>query len=370
MKVLMIGNPDSIYIKNLCEHVFNTDTYSVAILNRSPSGYIGRYSEFYSDKSIAIITPSKSMKSFLSVPFISGLLLKMWLHHVACRRAKYDLCFIEYAAKESCDYVVKTKKQYGRIILSYWGSDLLRANKITEKAQKRVGALSSIITFESNNMRESFKGKFGDKYNDRLYVIPFPMPNLDSIYCKQNDGAERIRIAIGYSASEAQHHIQILDSIALLDKTVKNRIKLCMLMSYGGSKEYIEKVRLSAEKAGTEFEIMEHFLSPNEMAEYSESIDIYIHGIETDAFSASMLEMIVGGAVVIKGEWLKYDELDNIGVSLIDIGSYSQVGAVIESIIEDYPNRQKLAALYSEKVKKKYATQTVKQQYQELIGIE
>lgn len=138
-------------------------------------------------------------------------------------------------------------------------------------------------------------------------------------------------------------------------------------MSYGGSKEYIEKVRLCAEGAGTDFEIQERFLSPEEMAEYCESIDIYIHGIETDAFSASMLEMIAGGAVVIKGEWLKYDELDNMGVTLINVRSYNQIEVKIRSILEDYPNQRRTAVSNAEKIRMKYTTQTIKYQYHELI---
>lgn len=367
MRILLIGNPDSIFIKNLCEYAFLDENNSIEILNRSPGGYIGRYSEFYSKSSINVINPYTYIRSFFSVPVLSGILLMAWLDYVARKQKKYDICFIEYATKVSCDFVARTYKQYGRIVISYWGSDLLRANKKTIEAQKRLIDRNSIISFGCINLRKSFEEKFGNQYNDKFYVIPFPIPNLDLISCKQSDGSGKINIAIGYSASEAQHHIQIIDSIGLLDETTKKRIKLYLLMSYGGSKEYIEKVRLCAEGAGTDFEIQERFLSPEEMAEYCESIDIYIHGIETDAFSASMLEMIAGGAVVIKGEWLKYDELDNMGVTLINVRSYNQIEVKIRSILEDYPNQRRTAVSNAEKIRMKYTTQTIKYQYHELI---
>ena len=57
--------------------------------------------------------------------------------------------------------------------------------------------------------------------------------------------------------------------------------------------------------------------------------DVFILAIRTDAFSASMQEYLYAGACVIKGAWLGYPQLEDMGIELASFRDFADVPALV-----------------------------------------
>ena len=60
------------------------------------------------------------------------------------------------------------------------------------------------------------------------------------------------------------------------------------------------------------------------------SADVFVLAIKTDAFSASMQEYLYAGACVIKGSWLVYPQLADMGLPpLAEFTDFAEVPGLI-----------------------------------------
>lgn len=57
--------------------------------------------------------------------------------------------------------------------------------------------------------------------------------------------------------------------------------------------------------------------------------DVFILAIRTDAFSASMQEYLYAGACVLKGAWLGYPQLEDMGIELESFRDFADVPALV-----------------------------------------
>lgn len=59
------------------------------------------------------------------------------------------------------------------------------------------------------------------------------------------------------------------------------------------------------------------------------SADVFILAIRTDAFSASMQEYLYAGACVLKGAWLGYPQLEDMGIELESFRDFADIPALV-----------------------------------------
>ena len=64
------------------------------------------------------------------------------------------------------------------------------------------------------------------------------------------------------------------------------------------------------------------------------SADAFVLAIKTDAFSASMQEYLYAGACVLKGAWLGYPQLTDMGISLSEFTDFSEIPALLSQIMD------------------------------------
>lgn len=147
----------------------------------------------------------------------------------------------------------------------------------------------------------------------------------------------------------------MLKALSLLPDIVRDRIALLIPMTYGGgTKEYIEQVRNTAEKIA-ETVVLTEFLSAREMAEIAKATDIMLHAQTTDQLSSAMLSHMYNGNVVIAGAWLPYNELRDKGIYFISVKDIDDIGSAVEKVINNQEayrarcmdNRSKVYAMSS-----------------------
>jgi hypothetical protein len=85
--------------------------------------------------------------------------------------------------------------------------------------------------------------------------------------------------------------------------------------------------------SGIRFKILDSHLSDKEVAALRIASDIMISVPSSDQMTASMLETLYAGGIVITGEWLPYDLLDENKIAYIRIKRHEELTRKIESLI-------------------------------------
>ncbi len=80
---------------------------------------------------------------------------------------------------------------------------------------------------------------------------------------------------------------------------------------------------------------------------FRKSIDIFLNLQYTDVLSASMLEELEAGAIVIKGDWLNYPDLEKRNVWLCSIKDMNALTDEITAVVENYDGLSKKTACNS-----------------------
>lgn len=120
------------------------------------------------------------------------------------------------------------QKHFKRIVLSFWGSDILRVKRTRIILGKRLFDHADVITFISDDMIKRFVGFFGDKYSNRIRKADFGSEILDYLDAsndtKKTDFKRKYGITdqkkclvIGYNRHKEQQHIEAVRSILHAD---------------------------------------------------------------------------------------------------------------------------------------------------------
>ena len=313
MKILIVGEADSVYIKALIENTLIRYHDDVSILSYENNVY----RNFYKENNVKVYrnrSKGGKLSSFMSANINKRAFME-----------KYDIISIHYISGSALKLVPAIRRRGRRIMLTYWGSDLLiEANTLKRKLLgKAVFGFTDKISFVSENLLKKFHEVYGRRYDKKLYgIVDFGSEVIDrmaDLCTDENEIRSRyeidenaVTVAVGYNNSPKQHHLEVLKSIALLPQEAKSRIHLLFRLTYGtGSREYLEKVRRMIKSSGCRATLFESRLTADEIAELTSITDIFIHAQTTDACSASVCEHLYAGSLVLNGSWLRYEQLEN-----------------------------------------------------------
>lgn len=233
-----------------------------------------------------------------------------------------------------------------KLILSYWGSDLLRSKKRSLLHMGRFVKCADFITFDNKDLEMAFKEiyQWADKMPSE--TILFGLPVLDIIREKYKDGsAETVRekwrvpegkmvIAVGYNGIPEQQHIKILNEIEKLEDRYKEKIFLLLQMSYGGTNVYRKQVIAAVKRTNCAYMEIHNFLTNDEVADLRIMTNIYINAQTTDAFSGSVCENLFSESLLINAGWLRYKEFEEYGFKYLEFMDISEIGGLIRKAMD------------------------------------
>ena len=345
MKALVIGNSQSVFVRDFFENMANAKfpvylprTYEIDVLSWNE----GRLIPNEKVKEIAVKIPRWLQK----IPKLRGIFKMAKFVWTMSRLGSYDICHIHFVGIEALLLVKLARKKSKRLIVSVWGSDFLRTDKVFKKMQERVYDRADYITFSTNEMLESFNDYYRDRYVEKLRVCTFGLAPLDFLKngtasqedCKEHFGIPKdaISVCVGYNAGPWHRHKEIIKSIASsrLLKESKTNLFLILPMTYGGHSKYIREVE--RELFGMKNVVITRFLSPSESAMLRKATDIFINVQTTDVLSGSMLEHIYAGSVVITGDWLPYKALEDMGIDVYKVSKPDDVGGALWYMLSNF----------------------------------
>ncbi|WP_323017824.1 hypothetical protein [Castellaniella sp.] len=369
MRVLLVGSADSIWLKKYVDNIGDDPRIEFSIL--SPDNCM--FSEFYREKNVCVYTSPFSQRRAaegvdeggvktggrkgvreIAKSILPGFLSKRIYYYLLSRRVKefltsqdqFDIVHFHYVSDDSdLIYYNSVKKYNARVILTYWGSDLLRngrpgGNKKIRERADHIVCLSAKLTacyfgfygdMEKNKLKTIGFGISGYDYIDRVYNEKFRLETKDLLSFPEC----KLHVAVGYNASEAQQHVGVIRAIARLPKEYKKGLHLILQFSYGKSEDssYYSLINRELEASGCSWTIINEFLDDYSSALLRCKIDIFVHAQITDSLSASMLEYLYSGAIVINGSWLEYPMLNALGNKCLSFDDFDGLTGVLESII-------------------------------------
>lgn len=228
-----------------------------------------------------------------------------------------------------------------KFIITYWGSDYYRESKSGILKVKELLNIADNITFDNSYMLKEFCTEIGEEFFNKSIIRRFGLTQLDYInkhyssYGKRNIG-NKCNIICGYNARKEQNHIPLLKELLKLPICFKEKLHLIIPMTYGNSDaEYIIKVKELLKELSIDFTILKEFLDFTQMAELIEITDIMINVQTTDSLSATMLENLYAGNIVIAGGWLPYSELRDRDIYFTSIDKIEEINLRLMEIVEN-----------------------------------
>lgn len=341
MNVFVIGKFDSIYMYQyvkevLCANEFDKDkTYYFFHSGKKINDEYIKYYNKVADK-IYYEKPHRWIKDSL----------KEALDEVG----NIDVIHIHYIQLWYYSAVKKYKKEACtcRLILTAWGSDLLRLPKKYYRWMRKFVEASDCIVIGTDNLKSFLVDKISDRIEEKIVRARFGTLIIDKIIEKKNKGirrdalkikyigkSDKIVVTCGYNGGEFQQHGKMIDALERIDNEYKKNIFLHIPMGYGGNSEYFKYIEEKIENSGFECKIDKKFYTPDEMAEVRMMTDIFIHGQTTDASSSSVFEYVFSGALLVNGKWLKYPELEQYGVIYEEFEDFNELPDIILSMIKN-----------------------------------
>lgn len=290
--------------------------------------------------------------------------------------------FMQYSYLREVFLVPKNKK----IVCTFWGSDLLRTNDILNfYFVKKALNKATIITCQSEELKEIILSKFGRNLTDKIQISIFPVnekaydlidsnsnnkQSIDVFKTNYSYSNDKINILIGHSGSISNNHLKIINSLEKL--THKNKIHLIINLNYAikesEKKVYKSELTKSLNHLGCSYIILEKFFVNEELAISRLASDIFIHAPISDALSSTMLELLYASNIVIAGSWLPYKTFKRANLNYFEINDFSELSATLDSIIENYKSEKETTSKNKFSIRNYFMKEKIVEEWTQILS--
>jgi len=349
LRVLIIGNGNSIWILNYIKHVLIPNNILVFLC--TPRNINKEYLEFYNSNNVLLLYNCIDNSFIQKIPKVRGILNILYNLYQIYKYKPYNAIHVHFADISSCRIAYLCHKLTRKEICSFWGSDLFRSSDRQIKKLKVYLDKCNAITIATEKMYNRIMAVFSHIYDNKIKTIRFGIEafamieNIENLEDQKTSRAtlglptEKIILTIGYSASPNQQHLLIIEQLARINPEILDRVFFVIQMTYGNSDtHYQEEVRKKIKSITDNFIIFDSIMQGEDIARLRVSTDIFIHGQTTDALSASFQEYIYAGAIVLNGKWLKYKELEERGIKYIEYEFFDEIPSLLTNIISSLQN--------------------------------
>lgn len=266
--------------------------------------------------------------------------------------------FMQYSYLRELFLVPKNKK----IVCTFWGSDLLRTNDILNfYFVKKALNKATIITCQSDELKEIILSKFGRNLIDKIQIAVFPVnekiydlmdlnynnsEKINAFKSKYNYSNDKVNVLIGHSGSPSNNHLKIINAL----QNLKNKAKIHLVINLNYAITEKEKVAYKKElttvlnNLNCTYVILENFFMDEELAVSRLASNIFIHAPVSDALSGTMLELLYASNIVITGSWLPYKTFKKAKLDYFEIDNFVELEEKLDQIIESYDVEKKAAS--------------------------
>lgn len=338
------------HVKNLINHLQTKNPLvDVTLLTEK----VGEMRNELTDKTINIINYD------VPTPNISWLWLKSlviryrqnkYFSHFS-KGKRYDIVNIQFPQKYMSYAYKYLRRMSKNIVVTPWGSDVLRKN---EQQLKILGRLYRNADYIATEIHTPLGKKIIDEFQvdpQKMVgnffgsdIVDFALKNGASI--SQEDAKERFGltgkyvITCGYNRRAAQRHKNIIRAINEIKDRLPDNYILLFPMTYTYSNpqrqpKYLEECRQECEEKGIPAVFVTDYLSDEDVYKLRKATDMFIHVQTTDASSGSVQEYILCDKKIVHGSWIKYEMLESFKpLFYFPVDKIENLGEVIANAYE------------------------------------
>ncbi len=343
MNILIIGLADSIWLKEYIAHVLLDEDVSISVISCRNE----KYKDFYAENGIEVIQyPSRESKKISSI--LKSLKKS---RRIAGRQKQIDVIHVHFADVSLMLLCYKLFMIADKTIITFWGSDLLRAFNWKLKILKHFLDKADIIQLVSENMLEKFHKSYGIKFDGKLNILDFGNPMygvIDSVSrkmvredCKKywEMPGNMLSVHIGYNSIREQNHIAIVKSLGRLPDKIKDNLFLVFHFGYGAEDSiYVNHIKSELKENKFRYKFINKYMDKEDVAKFRLSADIFVYGQTTDAVAGSVLEYLYAGVKLIYPKWLDYSVLLNIGIQMYGYEDFTGLTDIFQEVYKECQN--------------------------------
>lgn len=322
--------------------IYGTPSHIVRFINNlkntNPNAKISLYSE--RDKNVFPHEMINSLEEYIQLKKFSGWPHRLWIfrkifdHYTFVKQFKklsethhYDITNIHFPQYMLYSVMKYIRKMSSSVVVSPWGSDVLRIND-----QKKKNSLKHIC-LKSDYITVDATGIFGDILYKEMHIdkekfhpltwgsetIDYINEHVQEISTKKAKEIlgfnDKYVITCGYNAFEEQRHEVIIKAINTKRKQLPNNLVLLFPVTYGYSygtrkKQYVEFLKSLCSKLCLPAIFYEEYIPVSELFLLRRATDMFIHIQTTDGGNSSLQEYVLCGAKVVHGSWIHYKYLE------------------------------------------------------------
>jgi hypothetical protein len=270
------------------------------------------------------------------------------------------------------------------IVASCWGSDIFRIQQpILTLAQRRIFERASAITVTGSESVGIILARYGRHLAPKIHNTYFNPDIGDyatgdreaasaSVRERWNIPPDRLIVCIGHNGNPDGQHSGVIESLANLDRTARQRLFVLLPMTYGGDLAYRKQIERALGELAVDGMILEDYLSDAEMKAMRLATDVFVFAPVSDGFSSSVSQALAAGSVVILGSWLPYAMRRSAGFEYVEVDRASDAGRALGEVLRAWPEPQQTAisnrALSSEFFDPMHIGNTWHEVYESAVG--
>lgn len=364
----MFGIPSHIerFIRNLKQ---TNPSISITLYSdREKEGYsqeIYNYIDEYIQRKVWTGWPSRLWK----FRTLFNLACYRWQFKKLAKTRHYDIVNIHYPSYLMAYVMDCVKMLCDTIVISPWGSDVLRVCDIKRKKKlRKIFEKADYVTTSSNSNIGSVLINDLKIDGNKFFALSWGSETIDYINEHNSDISSdkakeqlnlqgRYLITCGYNAFEEQRHETMIQAINRKRKELPDNLTLLFPVTYGCSygtskQEYVVRLKKLCQELNLPAVFYENYLSVPELFLLRRATDMFIHIQTTDAGNSSLREYVLCGSKVVHGAWIHYNyleqykplfyypvkELDGLGDVIVNAFNAEPIETPIE-VIENIQNR-------------------------------
>lgn len=352
MKILVIGDANSIFIKSHIKNVLDNPNDQIVLATHDSSR--NTYNEFYSQKNIKVEEFVRT-GPFRKIPRIRTIIgSKLWGKMLKKKYGQFDLIHIHSLSVHSGNIALAAMSKNTAVIITVWGSELLRASEKGLKKLRKYYDAATLVNLLNKTMMDTFLKKYPNFPKEKCKNIDFGNENItaiDNIYSQYSKNELRKEfdinpndtvIAIGYNRNPAHRHVAVMDELLKLPQKTQKSISIILMLTYGPKdQQYLDELDKRIEKFQGECIKIENYLFGEELAKIVCLLDVFVHAQTTDACSATVMECLYANKILLNGKWLHYDYFDELNINCVEFemeNLYDKLFDVLSNI-DEYKNK-------------------------------
>lgn len=333
MKILVLGNADSRWIKEYIQYVLLPLKIDVTVILPSSQS---KFRQFYLDNGVKINTEYGPSPLTKRIPFIRVFDASNQIFHHN-KWDDYDYIINMFVNHRDLSLSRKISKKGKNIILYYCGSDYFRKSKLDLMINNLIVKTPYCTCVGSQALFNAFIQRTpGIKAPT---IVRFGISVFDEILKNDSFGKEPISsrknvFCVGYNGAREQQHLEIIKAFTDLPEKKKKNLALIVPMTYRRDDGYLEEVKTALNNSGINYELLTEFMDNQEMAAMWYKVGYFINAQTTDSLSASVLESVYAGCTLINGSWLKYPEYEEFDLDYYEFDTFSNLSNILKSILD------------------------------------